>query len=246
MSYTGIEDTGTNNMISTGSVLHHVNPTFHWTLVHHGSQSPSYVCIYAQGYLLMLSMHNMVSRSLETEGSGCGSHWELDLLKHTARLTIESLRESSVLLNVPHMNHIPLPVFCSFIWKESQMTKCPIPHWTGPFNPISLSSFFILNSLILSPSILSAHSAFWFLCLPLPCLYCLTVFLQKLEVNRKSLARHLKYFAELCHTVVSLKRRQIKETIPDTRTQKARRNPLSSHCAARHRWKCALRGLFVV
>lgn len=187
MFYTGIEDIGTNNMICTGSALHHVNPTFHWTVVHHGSQSPSYVCIYAQGYLLILSMHNMVSRSPETEGIGCRSHWELDLLKHTGRLTSESLRvegpQCDWMCPFPCESHSP----SCFLLK--QMTNCPVPHWTGPFNPISLSSFFVLNSLILSPSILSAHSAFWFLYFPLPCLYWLTVLLQLLEVNCKSLAQ---------------------------------------------------------
>lgn len=58
MFCTGVEGISTNDVIYTASVSHHVNLAFHWTIAHQGSQFTSCVCIYAQGYLPVVSVHN--------------------------------------------------------------------------------------------------------------------------------------------------------------------------------------------
>lgn len=53
-----VEGISTNDVIYTASVSHHVNLAFRWTIAHQGSQFTSCVCIYAQGYLPIVSVHN--------------------------------------------------------------------------------------------------------------------------------------------------------------------------------------------
>lgn len=173
MFCTGVEGISTNDVIYTASVSHHVNLAFHWTIAHQGSQFTSCVCIYAQGYLPVVSVHNGCMKAF---GEGRhGMQVSMGISLPAADRPINHLIRSSGpycywTSPFPYeiISPIPYSPFAMLLcWKRMRKDESlHLPHWTVHGNPISLrpctllSSFFILNSLILSLPVLSAHNGF--------------------------------------------------------------------------------------
>ena len=97
----------------------------------------------------------VASRSLEKEGMGCRSHWDLVLL--CSRPTINHLKCSSGSHSnwtPPHPSITSLhPISCvimSLCWKKIREDKSPLLlHWTLSFNTISFQSCSCLSSFLI-------------------------------------------------------------------------------------------------